>query len=250
MNQKPIIVAFEGNIGAGKSTFINYLKTNMPSLLGKKIVYIAEPLQLWQNFGGVDMLKRFYSNQEKFAFEFQMLATISRLKILEDSIKINKNAIFVIERCVLSDYHIFTKMLSQQAKLTEQQQMIISLWFSHVDLTVDYIVYLRTSPVNAYNRCRARNRKGEHVEFNYIDSCHTMYETWLNQETSTKVITLDCDSHMSDHVYQAHVKTIRSNINNVPTRHELLLKWIKIIMMTFAYGYFWYLNIVAFSNLK
>lgn len=250
MNQKPTIIAFEGNIGAGKTTFIHYLKTNMTSLLGKKVVFIEEPIHLWENFGGVNMLKKFYSNQEKYAFEFQMLATISRLKILEDTINMNRNNIYVIERCVLSDYHIFTKMLSQQSKLNEQQQMIISLWFSHikfnVDLTVDHIVYLKTSPVNAYNRCRQRNRKGETIEFSYIDSCHNMYETWLNKETSN-LITLDCDSHMSDQVYQAHIKTIKSNIKNVQTRNEHILNWIKIFTVTFAYMYFWYLVFIGFN---
>ena len=239
-NQKPIIIAFEGNIGAGKSTFIHYLRTNMKCLNEKKIVYIDEPLQLWENFGGVNMLKKFYSNQEKYAFEFQMLATISRLKMLEDSIKINKNVIYIIERCVLSDYHIFTKMLSQQSKLNEQQQMIISLWFSHIkiniDLTVDYIVYLRTSPVNAYNRCCQRNRKGETIEFSYIDSCHNMYETWLNHETPN-LITLDCDSHMCDQVYQDHIKTIKSSVKNIPSYNQLFVKGTKMLTIMFIYAY-------------
>ena len=238
-NQKPIIIAFEGNIGAGKSTFINYLKKNMTYLFGKKVIYIEEPLHLWQNLGGVDMLKKFYSNQEKYAFEFQMLATISRLKMLEESIKINKNVVYVIERCVLSDYHIFTKMLSRQSKMNEQQQIIINMWFSHIKINIDYIVYLKTSPVNAYNRCRMRNRKGETVEFDYIDSCHNMYESWLNKETSN-LITLDCDNHMSDHVYQDHITTIKNNIKNFKTFKQMFLEWIKIVVVAVIYIYFWY----------
>ena len=237
-NQKPMIIAFEGNIGAGKSTFINYLKKNMPFLNGKKIIYIEEPIQLWENFGGVNMLKKFYSNQEKYAFEFQMLATISRLKMLEDSIKINNDFVYVIERCILSDYNIFTKMLSQQSKLNEQQQMIISMLFSHIkinkELAIDYIVYLRTTPVNAYNRCRVRNRKGETVEFSYIDSCHNMYESWLNK-AMPNLVTLDCDDQKSEQMYQAHIKTIQGAIKN-ETPNRIILKTC-VVLILFVYWY-------------
>ena len=120
----PTIIAFEGNIGVGKSTFLNYMKQNVTHLHGRKVIYIEEPVQLWQNLEGVDMLAQFYEDQTKHAFEFQMLATITRIELLQESIKKNKNAVFIVERCYLSDNHIFTKMLFEQQKISPQQYVV------------------------------------------------------------------------------------------------------------------------------
>ena len=116
--------------------------------------------------------------------------------------------------------------------------MIISMLFSHIkinkELAIDYIVYLRTTPVNAYNRCRVRNRKGETVEFSYIDSCHNMYESWLNK-AMPNLVTLDCDDQKSEQMYQAHIKTIQGAIKN-ETPNRIILKTC-VVLILFVYWY-------------
>lgn len=46
----PLLVYVEGNIGSGKSTFIQYCK-QQPS-----IEVVCEPLAVWENFGGTNAL--------------------------------------------------------------------------------------------------------------------------------------------------------------------------------------------------
>ena len=207
----PLVIAFEGNIGVGKSTFLSYMKTNVTHIHGRKVIYIEEPVQLWQNLEGVDMLAQFYENQTKYAFEFQMLATITRIQLLQQSIKENNNAVFIIERCYLSDNHIFTKMLFEQQKISHQQYAIIQMWFSYIQIKIDYVVYLRSNPKTCYERCLKRQRSGETVSLDYIEACHDIHESWMSNLPNK--IVLNCDSTLSNYIYECHIETILQKVD-------------------------------------
>ena len=223
----PIVIAFEGNIGVGKSTFLSYMKSNLTHLHGRKIIYIEEPVQLWQNLEGVDMLAQFYQDQEKHAFEFQMLATITRIKLLQESIQQNKNAVFIVERCYLSDNHIFTKMLFEQKKISPQQYAIIQMWFSYIQIKIDYVVYLRANPTICHERCLQRNRSGETVSLEYIEACHAIHESWMS--TIPNKIVLNCNHNSSTSVYESHIETILVKVDLFP----IMLMWMYI-------GFIWF----------
>ena len=83
-----MIISIEGNIGSGKSTFLSYLKSN-----NTKFVFVKEPVDEWESVrdteSGKSIIEKFYEDQEKYSFSFQMMAFISRLKILRDTIKDN-----------------------------------------------------------------------------------------------------------------------------------------------------------------
>ena len=230
----PIVIAFEGNIGVGKSTFLSYMKSNVTHLHGRKVIYIEEPVQLWQNLEGVDMLAQFYEDQEKHAFEFQMLATITRIKLLQESIQQNKNAVFIVERCYLSDNHIFTKMLFEQKKISPQQYAIIQMWFSYIQIKIDYVVYLRATPKTCHERCLRRNRSGETVSREYIEACHAIHESWMS--TIPNKIVLNCDNTSSTYMYERHIETIVLKVDLFP----VTLMWMYLGFMWF-YILFWHL---------
>ena len=105
----PTIISIEGNMGVGKTTFINtlqgYFKDKRP------IHILEEPVSLWQSIkdhSGKDILSHFYENQSKWAFSFQMMAYISRIAILKQAIKDHPDSIIITERSVhsLSLIHI------------------------------------------------------------------------------------------------------------------------------------------------
>jgi deoxyadenosine/deoxycytidine kinase len=219
------VIAFEGNIGVGKSTFLAYMKKNVTHLHGRKVIYIEEPVQLWQNLEGVDMLAQFYEDQTKYSFEFQMLATISRIQLLQKSIQENKHAVFIIERCYLSDNHIFTKMLFEQQKISPQQYAIIQMWFSYIQIKINYIVYLRANPKICYERCLKRNRSGEMVSLDYIEACHAIHESWMS--TIPNKIVLNCDHTLSNYGYECHIDTIIEKVDLLP----ITLMWMYLGFM-------------------
>ena len=77
------IISIEGNIGSGKSTLLENLKEKYKD--DNKMVFLDEPVKLWNNIkdkNGMTMLEKFYSDQDKYSFSFQMMAYISRLNVL------------------------------------------------------------------------------------------------------------------------------------------------------------------------
>ena len=82
------IFFIEGNIGTGKTSFLNQLiKSNYFQSVfpDKKITYLLEPVDEWLNFkdnDGQNALNCFYKDTEKFSFSFQWLVFMTRMKRL------------------------------------------------------------------------------------------------------------------------------------------------------------------------
>lgn len=71
MTTHPINVMIEGNIGVGKSTFLEYLKRKYEG--NTEVSIVDEPLTKWQDYQGKNLLKLFYDNKEKYGFILQVL---------------------------------------------------------------------------------------------------------------------------------------------------------------------------------
>ena len=90
------IISIEGNIGSGKSTLLEHLKTYYSN--NDNVLFLREPVNEWNNIKdekGETILAKFYAEQEKYSFTFQMMAYISRLKILKDIRILNINLLIV-----------------------------------------------------------------------------------------------------------------------------------------------------------
>lgn len=51
---RPFTVIVEGNIGSGKTTFLNYFKKK------KDICVLAEPIEMWRDCNGNNLLVSFH----------------------------------------------------------------------------------------------------------------------------------------------------------------------------------------------
>ena len=83
-----IIFSIEGNIGSGKSTLMENLKKTYKN--NSQVIFLKEPVDEWENIkdsNGVTILQKFYADQEKYSFAFQMMAYVSRLNVLRDALK-------------------------------------------------------------------------------------------------------------------------------------------------------------------
>src|SRR5271154_55052 len=99
------IFFLEGNIGAGKSTFL--------SILGKNFDFeiVFEPTDKWQRVNNNDgnLLDLFYKDSKRWAYTFQSFAFISRVRTqFEQNQKLSKK-IQVLERSVYCDRFCFAK---------------------------------------------------------------------------------------------------------------------------------------------
>ena len=192
------IFSIEGNIGSGKSTLVKLLKNYNPKidLHDFKIIYLPEPVDEWHKFknkDGTDIIEEFYNDPKKWAFSFQMLAYISRLHILKETIRKNPHSIIISERSVYTDKNVFAEMLYTEGSISEIDYQIYNKWFEEFvkDLQVSGLIYVKTSSDKCLNRINKWNRKGETIDINYLTKCCQFHDNWIN--THPNVLTLDGD---------------------------------------------------------
>jgi deoxyadenosine/deoxycytidine kinase len=189
----PTVISIEGNIGSGKSTLLNKLRNKYKD--DPTIGFVDEPIQLWNTIkdtNGVTILENYYTNQNKYAFPFQMMAYISRLSILRKALKCNYRVI-IMERSIYTDAAVFAKMLYDDRKIEEIEYSIYTKWFDEFidDLPPIHFIYVRAEPSISLTRVIHRSRQGEEtIPLEYLENCHKYHEEWLDQNQMNKSNTL------------------------------------------------------------
>lgn len=184
------IFTIEGNIGSGKSTLIRLLQKKYDD-----IVCILEPVDKWEKITdqkGESILSKFYKDQKKYSFSFQMMAYISRLASIKRVIEknCNKSLMIVTERSVYTDKEVFAKMLYDDDKIEDVNYKIYLEWFDEFikDIPLTGIIYLKTNPETSLKRIIKRARNGEIIPLEYLEKCHKYHEEWLENK---KILTLN-----------------------------------------------------------
>ena len=183
------IYTVDGNIGSGKSTLIKLMKQKYSSFGKKKVVYLPEPVDIWESIqdkNGKNVIESYYEDQVKFAFPFQMMAYISRVhQIREIMNTCDDNTIIICERSVYTDKHVFAKMLHDNGTMNDIEIQIYKKWFDEVvkDFPFSGIIYVGAEPTKSFERVKIRNRKGESIPLSYLELCHQYHEIWLNKSS-------------------------------------------------------------------
>jgi deoxyadenosine/deoxycytidine kinase len=178
-----ILLSLEGNIGSGKSTLLKYLEETNKN---QKIIFLKEPVDEWEQIvdkTGKTMLQKFYENQEKYSFPFQMMAFISRLAILKKTMEENEHCIIISERSLYTDKYVFAKMLYESGKIEDVNYKIYTTWFDTFvnDYPVHKIIYVNTEPEICHERVMKRCRTGEHgIPLDYLNECHQYHRDMLS----------------------------------------------------------------------
>ena len=197
------IISVEGNIGSGKSTLLENLKTHFKE--NDSIVFLKEPVDEWgkiQDEHGVTMLEKFYSDQEKYSFPFQMMAYVSRLKVLRDTLKQlkkmpDKKFVIITERSLCTDKMVFAQMLYDSGKIEYINFQIYLNWFDTFseEFPVHKVIYVKTDPHICHDRILKRAREGEDsIPLEYLQTCHTYHTNMLNDPVFQTKLLLDGDN--------------------------------------------------------
>lgn len=217
------IISIEGNIGSGKSTLLDHLKRHYSN--NENVLFLREPVDQWNNIKdekGETILAKFYADQEKYSFTFQMMAYISRLKILKDTVNqiqtsktysSDKKYIIITERSLYTDKMVFAKMLFDTGKMEYINHQIYLQWFDCFieEFPVQKIIYVKTEPVICHNRIHIRNRNGENnIPLDYLISCDHYHENMLNKNSE------DC---------VCHIQLILDGNNNIYEKNDILSNW-------------------------
>ncbi len=206
-----MLISIEGNIGSGKSTLVEYLKS-----LGK-YVFVDEPVNEWMTIKdntGSNALECFYKDQKKNSFCFQVLAYITRLKKLINTIHFNPSHVIITERSIETDKNVFAKMLYEDGLISSIEWETYNYWFDTFKeiSKVHMIIYIKTSPEKCLERINKRNRVEENnINITYLEKCDKYHNNWLNNDDNNNITIID--GHDSIDIIRNKVLTILDNIN-------------------------------------
>lgn len=208
----PFLISIEGNIGAGKSTLLDSLRISNPEW-----IFIDEPVGVWsafQNEGGENMLEVFYKDRKRWSYTFQNCALLTRFQNIESAIadhfrqmESNKNEqqggkikfgkgisiskvphdrpVFVTERCLDTDYQVFTKMLRAEGSIDKLEYDLYECWFSQLKSSstqLSAIVHVDTSPDLCAERIVKRGRDGEeYIPIEYLQALDKYQRDWVTR---------------------------------------------------------------------
>jgi len=192
------IISLEGNIGAGKSSFMKILRNKLADIAE----FIDEPIDEWlemKNNQGQNLLDVFYKDKKRWAYSFQNIAYITRMKRIMNILMTSNKSLIIMDRSLEGDINTFSKMLKESGDIDELEWQAYHKWNTFF---TDYIgkniktyhVYLKTSPQIAYERIKKRHRDEESIiPFDYIKQLHEYHENWLMHLGNVVLINVNND---------------------------------------------------------
>jgi deoxynucleoside kinase len=196
--KRPFTVLVEGNIGCGKTTFLDYFASSSTSIC-------KESVSLWQNVKGHNLLKFLYNDPTRWAALFQSYVMLTGIQnFLTPSIEPVK----IYERSLFSAQYCFAENFYRTKKIHEAEYQVLSEWHKFLttnpklNLNVDLIVYLRIQPEKALERIKSRARGEEiNLSLDYLQELHDCHDNWLLNHkfpVPAPVLVIDANKNMSD----------------------------------------------------
>ena len=71
-DQRPFTVLVEGNVGSGKSSFLDIMET-WPG-----VAVLQEPVEVWRDVGGQNLFNDMISQPSRWTTTFQLFSTMTR----------------------------------------------------------------------------------------------------------------------------------------------------------------------------
>ncbi|XP_016985134.1 deoxynucleoside kinase isoform X1 [Drosophila rhopaloa] len=195
---QPFTVLIEGNIGSGKTTYLNHFEKYK-----EDICLLTEPVEKWRNVNGVNLLELMYKDPKKWAMPFQSYVTLT---MLQAHTAPTDKKLKIMERSIFSARYCFVENMRRNGSLETGMFNTLEEWYKFIGESIhvqaDLIIYLRTSPEVAHERIRQRARSEEScVPLKYLEELHELHEDWLihhRRPQSCKVLVLDADLNLEN----------------------------------------------------
>jgi len=198
--RRPYTVLVEGNIGSGKTTFLEHFNK-----FNEDVETLVEPVEKWRNAKGHNLLQMMYEDPCRWSLTFQ---TYVQLTMVQNHTKVTNKSVKLMERSLYSAKYCFVENLKKSGKMPLSEYEVLSSWFEfllscpQVELGVDLIVYMRTDPEVALSRVKSRSRGEEHlIAEEYIRDLHHLHEEWLvhgKHALPAPVIVVDANKDLEE----------------------------------------------------
>lgn len=204
------IISIDGNIGSGKSTLLEILKKQLVD--NENVIFLREPVDIWESIldeNGTNIIEKFYQDQSKYSFSFQMIAYISRLALLKEAVEQNPDKIIITERSLFTDKYVFAKMLYDSDKIELINYRIYLQFFDTFikDYGVDKILYIKTDPEKCCERISKRGRAGEeNIPLEYLKECDAYHNDMVDHADLKNTIKIVIDGNID--IYENSTETM------------------------------------------
>lgn len=206
LNSNSFFLSIEGNIGAGKSTFLKKITEDLMCPL------LLEPCSEWQDINGHNLLDEFYKDIKRWAYSFQLYAFLTRIESIEKKIDSVGNDFFISERSIFADRYVFAEVCYNNHNMTELEWNMYKKWF---DWTIyrknkrvlpSGIIYLKVSPEISYERINIRGRSEEKsIPLEYLIALNEKYDLlFLSKENihecikNIPILIINCDENFEN----------------------------------------------------
>ncbi len=172
-------VAFEGNIGAGKTT------------LATKIAEDFNAKSVLERFADNPFLPKFYKDQNRYAFPLEMSFLADRYKQLSDDL----SQFDLFKDFVVADYHIFKSLIFAKITLADDEYRLYSNLFNIIYKEMpkpDLYVYLYQNSERLLQNIKKRGRSYEQeIPAEYLDKINTGYLDYIKSQTDLNILIID-----------------------------------------------------------
>jgi deoxyguanosine kinase len=172
-------IAFEGNIGAGKTT------------LATKIAEDFNAKTVLERFADNPFLPKFYEDQNRYAFPLEMSFLADRYKQLSDDLA----QFDLFKDFIVADYHIFKSLIFAKITLADDEYRLYRTLFDIVYREMpkpDLYVYLYQNTERLLQNIKKRGRDYEqNIPADYLDKINNGYLDYIKSQTDLNVLIID-----------------------------------------------------------
>lgn len=172
-------IAFEGNIGAGKTTLV------------QKIAEDFNAKTVLERFADNPFLPKFYKDQNRYAFPLEMSFLADRYQQLSDDLA----QFDLFKDFIVADYHIFKSLIFAKITLAEDEYRLYRNLFDIIYKEMpkpDLYVYLYQNSERLLQNIKKRGRTYEqNIEAEYLDKINNGYLDYIKSQTDLNVLIID-----------------------------------------------------------
>ncbi len=190
-------IAIAGNIGAGKSTLVEFLSRTYG------IAPFYEPSE------DNPYLPDFYRDMDRWAFHSQIYFLAHKFRLHQELDRMP--GVVVLDRTIFEDAEIFATALRNMKHIDDRDwQTYLDLYHAILDAIrpPDLMIYLRCSMRTLRKRIRLRGREMEKdVPLAYLKRLERLYERWIESYDMSDKLILETDrlDYTQDLVYRLDV---------------------------------------------
>jgi deoxyadenosine/deoxycytidine kinase len=190
----------EGNIGVGKSTFLNIIKEQC-----SEVDVVFEPHDVWEkNVAGQTILDNFYKDPVRWSYTMETFTMVRRVKDYAEEQQ-HRNPYRILERSIFSGHYCFAYNGFAEGYFTKEEWDAYNLWVTFLiqercQPPLGFI-YLQANPETCFKRIQKRSRfceKGLKIDLLHkLDHYHTQFliqkKNVFPELKSVPILVLDCN---------------------------------------------------------